>query len=162
MIKRFLISGCILTLVAAICFPRTASAVEPGDPTAGQTVYVPAYSHIYSGAQGRPFLLAITLSIRNVDPNHALRVTYVDYHDTAGKRLRSFLEDPVTLGPLASMRYIIPENDRSGGSGANFMVCWEADQALNPPIIETVMIGTKSGQGISFTSRGRAIQPTSP
>lgn len=162
MINRLLISRCILALVATICLSRPAPAQEPGDLTTGQTVYVSAYSHIYSGAQGRPFLLAVTLSIRNVDPDRGLRVTSVDYHDTAGKRLHSFLEGPVTLGPLASVRYIIPENDRSGGSGANFMVCWEADQPVNPPIIETVMIGTKSGQGISFTSRGRAIRPSSP
>ena len=28
---------------------------------------------------------------------------------------------------------------------------------VNPPIVETVMIGTQSQQGISFTSRGQVI-----
>lgn len=28
---------------------------------------------------------------------------------------------------------------------------------VNPPIIETVMIGTQSQLGISFTSRGQAL-----
>jgi hypothetical protein len=38
------------------------------------------------------------------------------------------------------------------------MVVWKADKALNPPIIEGVMIGTHSGQGISFVSRGQVIK----
>ena len=55
-------------------------------------------------------------------------------------------------------RYIITEDDRTGGSGANFIVVWKSEQNLNPPIIEAVMIGTHSGQGISFLSRGQVIR----
>jgi len=36
----------------------------------GQTIYVPVYSHIYSGNKERPFFLTVTLSIRNIDPKH--------------------------------------------------------------------------------------------
>ncbi|MGB5745721.1 MAG: DUF3124 domain-containing protein, partial [Desulfobacterales bacterium] len=59
---------------------------------------------------------------------------------------------------LVSTRYIITEDDKAGGSGANFIVVWNSDQKVNPPIIEAVMIGTHSGQGISFLSRGRVIK----
>jgi hypothetical protein len=38
----------------------------------GQTVYVPVYSHIYSGDREQPFYLAATLSIRNTDTKHAI------------------------------------------------------------------------------------------
>jgi len=55
------------------------------------------------------------------------------------------------------LRYIIPERDKSGGSGANFIVAWKSKTPVNPPIIESIMIGTQSQQGISFTSRGRVI-----
>ncbi len=123
----------------------------------GQTIYVPAYSHIYTGNSERPFLLAVTLSIRNVDPKHEITVIEVDYYETQGKRLRIYLDKPVTLKPLESLRYVIPENDKSGGSGANFIVAWKSEQLVNPPIVETVMIGTRTQQGISFTSRGRVI-----
>ena len=58
---------------------------------------------------------------------------------------------------MESERYIIPERDESGGSGANFIVEWHSDKFVNPPIIESVMIGAQSSQGISFTSRGREI-----
>lgn len=123
----------------------------------GQTVYVPAYSHIYSGNRESPFLLTVTLSIRNIDLNHQITITAVDFYETQGKFLKKYLDKPVRLGPLESTRYIVPQKDKTGGSGANFLVEWKSEKAANPPIIEAVMIGTQFQQGISFTSRGQAI-----
>ena len=71
--------------------------------------------------------------------------------------IKNYLDAPIKLNALASTRYIIVENDKAGGSGANFIVIWNAEQPVNPPIIEGVMIGTHSGQGISFVSRGQVI-----
>ena len=127
------------------------------DLSKGQRVYVPAYSHIYSGNKERPFLLTVTLSIRNIDPTHLIKITLVDYYETQGKLLRKYIDKPAALSPLESLRFVIPEKDKSGGSGANFIVEWHSDKPVNRPIIESIMIGTKSSQGISFTSRGREI-----
>ena len=123
----------------------------------GQRVYVPAYSHIYSGNKERPFLLTVTLSIRNIDPTNIIKITRVDYNETQGKLVNKYIDKPITLNPLGSSRYVIPERDKSGGSGANFIVEWHSDKLVNRPIIESVMIGTQSSQGVSFTSRGREI-----
>jgi len=123
----------------------------------GQTIYVPAYSHIYSGDRERPFLLTVTLSIRNIDPGDQIKITTVDYYETQGKFLKKYLDKPVILNPLESIRYIIPERDKSGGSGASFIVGWESDKFVNPPVVESIMIGTESQQGVSFTSRGQVI-----
>ncbi len=129
----------------------------------GQTIYVPAYSHIYSGNRERPFLLTVTLSIRNIDPNHEMVIVLADYYETQGKLLKQYVDKPLTLDPLESVRYVVPEKDESGGSGANFMVEWRSEQLVNPPIVESIMIGTKAQQGISFTSRGRPlIAPARP
>jgi len=125
----------------------------------GQTLYVPAYSHIYAGARDRAYLLTITLSIRNIDPENPVTITRVDYYETQGQLLKKHIDKPKVLKPLESIRYIIPEKDKSGGSGANFMVHWKSGKPVNPPIVEAVMIGTRSQQGISFTSRGRVILP---
>ncbi len=126
----------------------------------GQTIYVPAYSHIYSGSREKPFLLTVTVSIRNIDPKHPIKVTMVDYYETQGNLLKKFLDTPVTLKQLESIRYIIPQKDKTGGSGANFIVEWKSDHFVNPPIVEAVMIGTQSSQGVSFTSRGQTIIST--
>lgn len=126
----------------------------------GQTIYAPAYSHIYSGDRERPFLLTVTLSIRNIDQKHTITITTVDYYETQGNLLKNFLDKPVTLKPLESMRYVIPQKDKTGGSGANFIVKWKSDKSVNPPIVESLMIGTQSQQGVSFSSRGQVIIPS--
>lgn len=123
----------------------------------GQMLYVPAYSHIYSGNKERPFLLTVTLSIRNIDPKHQINISLVDYYETQGQLLKKYIEKPITLKPLDSLRYVVPQNDKSGGSGANFIVEWQSDKFANSPIVESVMIGTQTQQGISFTSRGKEI-----
>ncbi len=148
-----------LIFILSICYfsPLPLHAEEIIKLSDGQTIYVPAYSHIYRGNRERPFLLTVTLSIRNIDPKHQIKITIADYYETQGKLLKKYIMKPVILNPLESIRYIIPEKDESGGSGANFIVEWKSDKSVNPPIIESIMIGTKTQQGISFTSRGRVI-----
>ena len=150
-----------LILIALLLFLLPAvdtAATDLAEKSTGQTVYVPAYSHIYHGYKDAPLLLAVTLSIRNTDMANPITISTVDYYDTRGTLLRHFINAPVTLGPLGSERYIISQKDKSGGSGANFIVTWQAQAPINPPIIETVMIGSQSQLGISFTSRGQALQ----
>jgi hypothetical protein len=128
----------------------------------GQTLYVPAYSHIYHGDKQRPFDLAVTLSIRNTDPVHPITLVSVAYFNTDGKQVRSYLESELKLGAMSSTRYVIQESDQSGGSGANFIVQWKSELKVTEPIVETIMISTRTQQGISFTSRGQAIKEDNP
>ncbi len=124
----------------------------------GQTVYVSVYTHIYSGLKGRPFQLGATLSIRNTDPKHPITLLSVKFYDTDGKLLKDYLGEPKRLNALVSTRYVIKEGESGGGSGANFLVIWKSEKMVNPPIIEAIMIGTRSGQGISFVSKGQVIK----
>ena len=147
----------LLTFSIGILTPPIGSA-DDIPLSAGQTVYVPIYSHIYSGVKGRPFDLAATLSIRNTNLKSSITIVSIKYYDTGGKIVKDYLGAPIDLNALATIRYIIAEGDKTGGSGANFIVKWKSEQQVNPPIIEGVMIGTHSGQGISFVSRGRVIK----
>ena len=147
-------------LVTVVLLTAVATTPAAGSDTAlsrGQTVYVPIYSHIYSGLKGRPFSLAATLSIRNTDPKHAITLVSVKYFDSDGKLVKEYLDKPAELKAMATTRYILTEGDTTGGSGANFLVKWQSPVKVNSPLIEAVMIGTRSGQGISFVSRGQAI-----
>ncbi|MGD9077062.1 MAG: DUF3124 domain-containing protein [Desulfobacteraceae bacterium] len=151
----------LFIVLCILFFPLSSYAAEKTiGLSKGQILYVPAYSHIYSGDRERPFLLTVTLSIRNVDTKHQIKITLVDYYETQGKLLKKLIDKPKTLKPLESLRYVIPERDKSGGSGANFIVEWQSDKFVNPPIVESIMISTKSKQGISFTSRGKEIYPS--
>jgi hypothetical protein len=153
--KSFLLTALI------ICSTLWGSYVQADSDivmSKGQTVYVPVYSHIYGGNRERPFMLSVTLSIRNTDSKHTITVTAADYYDSDGKLLMKYIKKPVHLGKMASTRYIVKESDKAGGSGANFIVTWESESNVTAPLIESVMIGTQAQQGISFTSRGQVIK----
>ncbi|MBW2438146.1 MAG: DUF3124 domain-containing protein [Desulfobacterales bacterium] len=157
--NRFFYYCCvILGAIVLLAGPAgTAGAESHIALSGGQTVYVPIYSHIYSGLKGRPFSLAATLSIRNTDPQNPITLVSVKYFDSDGNLVKEYLDKPAELKPMASTRYILPEGDTTGGSGANFLVKWTSPKKVNQPLIEGVMIGTRSGQGISFVSRGQVI-----
>jgi hypothetical protein len=122
-----------------------------------QTLYVPAYSHIYIRDAQQSMNLATTLSIRNTSPHTSITLSAIDYYDSHGKPVRPYLDTARVLGPLASTYVVVETDDIRGGVGANFLVRWHADAPVPPPVVETVMITTESTQGISFRSTARVL-----
>lgn len=150
--------GLFSILFFLLIFFAIAHAAPPSvELSKGQTVYVPVYSHIYGGNHENPVYLAVTLSIRNTDIRNAVTITRADYFDSNGTLVKKYLEAPKVLDALSSTRYVIKESDKSGGSGASFIVQWESKVPVNPPVVESVMIGTRSALGISFNSRGQVL-----
>ncbi|MCA8924297.1 MAG: DUF3124 domain-containing protein [Planctomycetes bacterium] len=137
--------------------PRSDLYHLDANPVEGQTVYVPAYSHVYHGA-GAPYLLTITLSVRNTSLDSEISVTSVRYFNTEGREVKSYLDKPVRLPALGTTEVVVDRDDTSGGSGANFLVEWHAARPVTEPIIEAVMISTNAQQGISFARRGSVIK----
>jgi len=146
-----------LLLCCSLAAPQPAAAADVRLASA-ETVYVPVYSNVFSAPKAIPFHLATILSIRNTDMSETITVTTADYYDTRGKLLRSYYKQAIRLAPLESTHIYLPEDDTAGGFGANFIVRWKALREINAPIIECVMIGAKSGQGISFVSQGQVIR----
>ncbi len=124
----------------------------------GQMVYVPVYSHIYQRDKQMTFNLTTTLSIRNADPYRSFTLSKVSYYDSEGKRIQNYLESAQQIKPLASTSFVVEEEDLRGGVGANFIISWQSETPINPPIIEAVNISTSQQQGISFLSVGRVLQ----
>lgn len=136
-----------------------AVTLDPTKVVMGQTLYVPVYSHIYHYSNQKHIInLSATLSIRNTDLTNSIIITAVRYYDTNGQLIRQDVESPVELRPLASADFFIATDDTSGGSGANFIVEWVAEQTVYEPVIEAVMISTSSAQGISFVSPARVLK----
>ncbi len=147
-----------ITLIFTFLFAMPAFPAENKIAlSSSQTVYVAIYSNIFSGPKEHPFNLAAILSIRNTDLHNQLTILSAEYFDNDGKTLNEYAKTPITLAPLASNHFSIKESDESGGLGANFSVKWKSTKEINPPIIESIMIGTRSGQGISFVSQGKVI-----
>lgn len=147
-------------LVVGNFFGPGACLAESFNLSEGQTVYVPVYSHIYV-VKGHIYDLGISLSIRNTDPTHPITILSANYNDSDGKLVRNYVESPIQVRPLASKDFFVHESDTAGGLGASFLVKWKSTSKVNEPIIEGVMAGTRSAQGISFVSRGKAIKDNS-
>lgn len=151
----------LLWVLLLSIFCQSAYASTEYKLSKGQTLYVPVYSNIFSAPKKVPFNLATILSIRNTDMSNSIKIIAADYYDTKGKLIRKYYTQPITLAPLESTDIFIPEDDTAGGTGANFIVIWNSQKEVNVPIIEAVMIGMKSGQGISFVSSAQEIKETS-
>ncbi len=126
-----------------------------------QVVYVPVYSSIYWGSDRQLTDLAATLSIRNVSEKAPILVHAVKYYDSHGKLIRLYINEPGSLGPLATADFVIQRRDTAGGPGANFLVEWSSVEDVDDPVIEAVMIGQHGNVGISFTSSGRPLPKAS-
>ena len=133
--------------------PQVLPAVARPDGAIVNYTYVPLYSHIYAMG-GEPFLLEATLSIRNPDPLHAMKISAIDLYDTGGKQVRSYLDSPVSLAPMATAAYLVEKTDSQAGSGANFVVQWSSPRNGARALMESVMIGSQDDLHISFSSRG--------
>ncbi len=157
---------CAFALVACGTPPAEPTEREPEDEeydppevegpqgaSSRRTVYVPAYSHL-DREGGDEILFAITLSVRNVDPSATVELTHVEYHDTAGRRVRRYLSEPRELAPLETAEFSVDTFDEVGGSGANFLVYWQGPSDAHALLTETVMIGHVGTGYVAFTSRG--------
>lgn len=147
----------ITAILAVAIFAVPALADRKLRVAKSQKVYVPVYSHIYQGTKGRAYNLSALLSIRNVDVDSSITVTMVKYYDDHGEIIKEYFPQPIVIPPMGTREVYIPERDTSGGSGANFTVRWNSTEPVSIPIIQAVMIGTASGQGISFVCNGVVI-----
>lgn len=157
--KKIQFSRCLLLIITLLLLHTTASHALTVPRWLAQTLYIPVYSHIYADSRfkDKPFQLTAILSIRNTDKMHSITVTKVDYYDSEGRLLSHYLEQELRVAPLASTRYIVPESDTLGGSGAKFIVSWSSSKGVTEPIIQGVMIGTKMQQGISFITNSQVL-----
>lgn len=168
---RTLIFGWLLIVLLAACESNREVSTLQGNPrplldrtlqiVTGQTLYVPAYSEVFYGTRDRTYPLGITLTIHNTDQEHTIIIQTVRYYDTDGVLIRDYVEQPVEVGPLATIGFIVPDDDKRGGFGANFIVEWVGEQPVSEPIVEAVMVSARDTQGISIVSPGRILSQIS-
>lgn len=130
---------------------------DPGPLAIERTAYVPIYSSLFLSDHAEPIDLAATLSLRNVSQNVTVIVTAVDYYDSHGALLRGFIDQAHELGPLESAEFFVSRADRSGGSGANFLVHWGLREPGPDLFVQAVMHGRDANAGVSFVTEGRTV-----
>ena len=100
--KKYMLLATMISLAGIVLSLGLCAAPAVADDdvelSSGQTVYVPIYSHIYSGNREHPLYLAATLSVRNTSFDTPMTILTVDYYNSDGKLLKNFLKKPEELG----------------------------------------------------------------
>ncbi|MBI5005525.1 MAG: DUF3124 domain-containing protein [Nitrosomonadales bacterium] len=152
-------------LLALLLWGSASVKAEEEELTSGQMLYLPIYSHIWHGdrvIQGKhpvKSLVSALVSIRNTSLKTPIRVVSARYYSTEGKLLREYLPNPEVVGAMGTLELFIERKESEGGSGANFIIQWEAAAATNPPVVEAVHADIKGGgPALTFITTARAIQ----
>ncbi|MBK7900616.1 MAG: DUF3124 domain-containing protein [Azonexus sp.] len=153
----------ILFVLALWLGAAGAWAQETRPASRGQSLYLPIYSHLLYGNVGRSgtpsrVLLSALVSIRNTDPRQPMKVLAARYYDTHGRFLRDYLGAPTVVPPFGTLELFVELHDESGGSGANFLIRWESEGAINPPLVEGLHANMDSGKAVILTTRALPVQ----
>ncbi|NME72326.1 DUF3124 domain-containing protein [Flammeovirga aprica] len=123
-----------------------------------ETRYVSAYSNLYYRSAKTNVYCTVVLSIRNTSLTESIYVDKVDYYDSFGELISSYVQETNKLRPLETREFLVEYNDQEGGSGANFIVNYGASNELKDfPIIEAVSIGHVGNNGFAITSPSQII-----
>ncbi|MCP4691583.1 MAG: DUF3124 domain-containing protein [Desulfobacterales bacterium] len=151
---------CAWVVLAVVFFFHSSAFGESGGGkglSTGETIYVPVYSHIYSGPRSMPLQLNAILCFQNTDSKYGVQLIQADYYDSDGKMVESYISKPLNVKPLASKSLHLKKYKRGGGVGEKFILKWRSREPVNHPVVESVMIGVRSGQGISFRCPGKIV-----
>ena len=116
-----------------------AFAQEARQLAKGQTLYLPIYSHMAYGNLGKS--------------GKASQVLLSALVDTNGMLLGERVPTPTVIPPYGTLELFVELNDASGGSGANFIVKWDADQLVNPPLLESLHANMDGGKAVIFMTQ---------
>lgn len=125
-----------------------------------QSLYLPIRMQLYYGdpnpRTGKPSEIALSaqVSIRNTDPRASLQVTSIRFYNAEGRLLRDFLVKPQSVPPLGTYELYVPRPDAPGRSGTNFIIEWNADRPVNPPLVEAAH---SDGRGLVFTTTAHPV-----
>ncbi len=137
----------------------TSTPIQQSEVEFDGTYYVPIYSDIYVGDNIPKELLAATLSLRNTSFVDTLFISTIDYYDTDGAIVRSFIDQQIAISPMATVNYVIDRDDNTGGPGAHFVVDIHARSPLVKPLVQAIMVGEYSNKAFAFESDGYLIPP---
>ncbi len=146
-------------------FVGMVSAPAAEELALGQTLYLPVYSYIWHGDRmgedksPAKTLVSALVSIRNTSLKTPIRVVSARYYSTDGKLLNEYVPKPVVVGAMGTLELFVERKEAEGGSGANFVIQWDAATATNPPVVEAVHADIRGGShALVLITTARAIR----
>ena len=125
--------------------------------SSGQHLYLPVYAVIQYGdldrsGAARELPVSALVSIHNTDLEKPIRLLAARYFATDGKFLRNFIASPRVLKPLETVEFLVERRDVVGGSGANFVIQWDAAVPVSPPLVQALHVELQTNRAIVFTT----------
>lgn len=144
-----------LLLLLSGLLPGTAMAQRT--LSNGQHLYLPIYAFIQYGdvdtrGVARQVPVSALVSIHNTDLDRPLKLLSARYYSTEGKFLRNFVSSPRILKPMETLEFLVERRDMVGGSGANFVIQWEAEVPVSPPLVQALHVEMQTNRAIVFTT----------
>lgn len=141
--------------LCAVCLSLTlvpTALAEMPTLSKGQTLYLPVYHRVYIDQIERDYDLSVTLVVRNTDLSNSITVYEGQHFDGAGLLKERFFKQPLVIPPLGSARRLIKKSGESPklAAGPSFIIKWRSDKPVNPPLVQSVMVGIRSSLGVSF------------
>ena len=96
--------------------------------------------------------------MHNTNTRDTIYIKKAEYFNTDGNSIRTYFDNTIFVAPMATVQIIIDEEDKSGGTGANFLFEWMSKPGSNEPFFEAVMISTSGQQGLSFRTEGKRLK----
>lgn len=162
-VRRKTLVSIQIALLALLLLHVAPGRTEEPVLSQGQTLYLPVYSHVWHGNRvidGRhPMknLMSVLVSVRNTSLKTPIRLLFARYYNTDGKLLKDYVRTPQTIAPLGTFELFVEQRESEGGSGANFILQWDASRPTNPPVVEAVHVDIQGNRTLSFTTTARAI-----
>jgi hypothetical protein len=139
------------------------SALLPGAAFAqralstGQHLYLPIYAFISHGdldrsGNAKQLPVSALVSIHNTDLDKPLRLLSARYYSTEGKFLRNFMSAPRILKPMETLEFMVERRDVVGGSGSNFVIQWDSEVPVSPPLVQALHAELQTNRAIVFTT----------
>lgn len=125
----------------------------------GQTLYLPIATSFITDDYSFP--VNATIVIHNTDPDHAINIVKMDFYNTSGKLVETFLQQPLKLNPSTGTRIHV-KNSLTGeeGTAAHFVIQWQAETKVVEPLVRGLLMGARGTRGYSFSTEPRIVRET--
>ncbi len=147
-----------MSSVSKINWEKRYLEPSPKDSLVKGKTYLSVYSQIYSQTESRRHNLTATVSMHNTNTRDTIYIKKAEFFNTDGNSIRTYFDKTIFVAPMATVQIIIDEEDKSGGTGANFIFEWICKPGSNEPFFEAVMISTSGQQGLSFSTQGKTLK----
>lgn len=151
-----------LLLILTLAIASFSTAAE--ELSSGQTLYLPIYSKIWHGDRvidnkyPADSQLSALVSIRNTSLKTPIRILSARYYGTDGKPIGEYLPKPALVNAMGTLELFVERREAEGGSGANFIIRWEAPTPTNPPLVEAVHADIRGGgHALAFVTTARPL-----